>query len=72
MNNNKVAVLSDALFAIANVATVYGINSKDTILKDEIHKAIKKAIEIMDNGSNSFVSDEFLMQLNRKWLNKLI
>jgi hypothetical protein len=70
MNNNKVAVLSDALFAIANVATVYGTNSKDTILKNEIHKAIKKAIEIIDNGSTSFVSDEFLMKSNREWLKK--
>ena len=70
MNNNKVAVLSDALFAIANVATVYGTNSKDTILKNEIHKAIKKAIEIIDNGSTSFVSDEFFMKSNKEWLKK--
>ena len=74
MNNtksNSLAVLSDALFSIANVATVYGISSKDTILKDEIHKAIKKAIEIMDNGSNTIiVSDEFLMKSNKKWLKK--
>ncbi len=74
MNNtksNSLAVLSDALFSIANVATVYGISSKDTILKDEIHKAIKKAIEIMDNGSNTLiVSDEFLMKSNKKWLKK--